>query len=108
LTTALYGAVQGLGAEIIFAAFLYKGFSVWVTSLAAIGSGVGSVIMDIYNGYIEDLALWNLTLLISVRMAGAVLIAGVFAYYLVKALEATGVTNLVRPASAEDYKALDQ
>ncbi len=98
---------QGLGAELIFALFLYKRFSLGVVSLAAIGSCAASLVMDVYKGYITDLALWNLTLLISARTIGSILIAGIFAYYLVKALEKTGVTDLVRPASADDYKALE-
>jgi energy-coupling factor transport system substrate-specific component len=77
-----------------------------VVSLAAASSTVGSLIMDQYKGYIGDLALWNLILYIVVRFVGAVAIAGVFGHYLVKALEATGVTNLVRPASQKDYDAL--
>ena len=41
-------------------------------------------------------------------ISGSILFAGVFAYYLVRVLEATGVTNLVRPASSKDYAELDQ
>ena len=108
LEVLIYGFVQGLFAELVFAAFRYKRFDVFVVSLAAAGSTVGSLIMDFYKGYIEALAAWNLTLLISARFVGAVIISGFFAYYLVKALEATGVTQLVRAASKEDYDALDR
>jgi len=108
LEVLIYGFVQGLFAELVFAAFRYKRFDVFVVSLAAAGSTVGSLMMDFYKGYIEALAAWNLTLLISARFVGAVIISGFFAYYLVKALEATGVTQLVRAASKEDYDALDR
>ncbi|MCF6411287.1 ECF transporter S component [Pseudalkalibacillus salsuginis] len=108
LEVLLFGVVQGLFAELVFMAFRYKRFDVTVVSLAAIGSAVGSIIMDYYKGYIEDLALWNLSLFLGFRIIGSILIAGVAAYYLVKALEKTGVTNLVRPASKQDYDALDQ
>jgi len=108
LEVLIYGVVQGLFAELVFAAFRYKRFDVFVVSLAAAGSTVGSLIMDFYKGYIEALAAWNLTLLISARFVGAIIISGCFAYYLVKALEATGVTQLVRAASKEDYDALDR
>jgi energy-coupling factor transport system permease protein len=107
LEVLLYGVVQGLFAELVFAAFRYKRFDVGVVSLAAAASTIGSLFMDFYKGYIEDLALWNLMLFIGARIVGAVIIAGVFAYYLVKALEATGVTNLVRPASQKDYEDLN-
>jgi energy-coupling factor transport system substrate-specific component len=106
LEVLLYGVIQGLFAELVFAAFRYKRFDLVVVSLAAAASTVGSLIMDQYKGYIGDLALWNLILYIVVRFVGAVAIAGVFGHYLVKALEATGVTNLVRPASQKDYDAL--
>ncbi|WP_243292501.1 ECF transporter S component [Bacillus sp. FJAT-47783] len=108
LEVLIYGFVQGLLAEMVFAAFRYKRYDVLAVSLAAIGSTVGSLIMDFYKGYIEELALWNLTLFIVARVVGAIIISGFFAYYLVKALEATGVTQLVRPASKADYDALDR
>ncbi|WP_408009346.1 ECF transporter S component [Pseudalkalibacillus sp. A8] len=108
LEVLLFGVVQGLFAELVFMAFRYKRFDVTVVSLAAVGSAIGSIIMDYYKGYIEDLALWNLSLFLGFRIIGSILIAGVAAYYLVKALEKTGVTNLVRPASKKDYDALDQ
>jgi energy-coupling factor transport system substrate-specific component len=107
LEVLLYGVVQGLFAELVFAAFRYKRFDIGVVSLAAASSTIGSLIMDFYKGYIEDLVLWNLILMIGARILGAVIIAGVFAHYLVKALEATGVTSLVRPASQKDYEDLD-
>jgi energy-coupling factor transport system permease protein len=108
LEVLLYGFLQGLFAEAVFAIFRYKRFNVFVASLAAISSTLASLIMDFYKGYIDELALWNLMLFIGARVVGAILIAGIFAYYLVKALEATGVTQLVRPASTEDYEALDR
>lgn len=108
LEVLLYGVVQGLFAEAAFAAFRYKRFDVFVVSLAAIGSTIGSLIMDFYKGYIEALAPWNLALFLLARFVGAVLISGVFASSLVKALEATGVTQMVRSASKEDYEHLDR
>jgi energy-coupling factor transport system substrate-specific component len=106
LEVLLYGVIQGLFAELVFAAFRYKRYDLVAVSLAAASSTVGSLIMDQYKGYIGDLALWNLILYIAIRFVGAIVIAGVFGHYLVKALEATGVTNLVRPASQKDYDAL--
>lgn len=108
LEVLLYGVVQGLFAEVAFAAFRYKRFDVFVVSLAAIGSTIGSLIMDFYKGYIEALAPWNLALFLFARFVGAILISGVFASSLVKALEATGVTQLVRSASKEDFDQLNR
>ncbi|MDX8366897.1 ECF transporter S component [Cytobacillus sp. Hm23] len=108
LEVMLYGLLQGLAAELIFAAARYKRYDILIASLAGAASAVASIGMDYYKGYIGDLAAWNLTLFIGFRVISGIIIAGVFAYYLVKALEATGVTNLVRPASKEDYDALDK
>ncbi|OIK16875.1 thiamine ABC transporter permease [Bacillus sp. MUM 116] len=108
LEALLYGAMQGLFAEIIFALFMYKRYSLFVTCLAAFGSGLASIIMDSYKGYIGDLALWNLTLFVGARLIGTILIAGVGAYYLVKALEETKVTTILRTNRQEHYDALDK
>lgn len=108
LTVLLYGIVQGLFAEVVFLAFRYKRFNIMVTCLAAIGAAAGSLIMDFAYGEIGDLTAWNLTLFLVARFVGSILLTGVLAYYLVKALEATGVTNLVRPATQKDFDALDQ
>ncbi|WP_419151671.1 ECF transporter S component [Aeribacillus alveayuensis] len=107
LEVLLYGLIQGLFAEMVFAIFRYKKFHIGVTMLAAVSSTIGSLIMDFYKGYIDDLVFWNLLMFIGARFIGAIIIAGVFAHYLVKALEATGVTNLVRSVSQKDYDALN-
>ncbi len=107
MSTLVYGLAQGLGAEAVFAMFRYRAAGVAVVSLAAIGSGIVSLIVDNYYGYIEFLSAWNLTLLIVFRLLGSIVIAGLFAYALSKALEKTGVTHLLRPVSQKDYNSLD-
>lgn len=108
LEVLLYGVVQGLCAELIFMAFRYKRFGLLAVSLAGVGAAIGSLFMDFYKGYIGDLATWNLMLLIGIRIVGSIIFTGVLAYGVAKALEATGVTNLIRPATKEDYDALNQ
>jgi energy-coupling factor transport system permease protein len=108
LEVLMYGAIQGLFAELVLLAFLYKRFDILVVSLAGISSALGSIVMDFYKGYMGDLETWNLTLLISFRIIGSIIFTGFMAFGIVKALEATGVTNLLRPASKEDYDALNQ
>lgn len=107
LETLVYGIFQGLGAELIFALFAYKSYTLFVTVLASIGAAAGSFVMDTVRGYIFEYELWNLILLLVTRTLGSIVIVGVFAYYLVKALEKTGVTQLVRASSKEDYEALN-
>jgi energy-coupling factor transport system permease protein len=108
LEVLLFGVVQGLFAEAVFFVTRYKRTSLIIISLAAVMSAFGSILMDMYKGYIGDLATWNLLLFLGARLLGSVLIAGVGAFYLVKALEQTGVTSLVRPTEKEDYEALDR
>jgi energy-coupling factor transport system substrate-specific component len=108
LESLTYGIVQGLLAEIVFAAFLYRNFSLGVTCLAGLGAGIGCIAMDWFKGYMFELNAWNLTLYVVFKLISAIVITGVFAYYLVKALEKTGVTQLVRPAAKEDYEALNR
>jgi energy-coupling factor transport system permease protein len=103
----LYGVIQGLFAELVLMAFRYRRFDILAVSLAGIGSCIGSLIMDFYKGYVGDLEAWNLALYIGLRFAGSILFTGFLAFGIVRALEATGVTKLVRPASKEDYDSLD-
>ncbi|MFH0069460.1 ECF transporter S component [Peribacillus sp. NPDC056705] len=108
LTVLLYGVVQGLFAELVFMGFKYKKFNMSVAVLAAVASCFASVLMDFAYGEIGALSTWNLSLFMIARFVGSIFFAGVTAYYLVKVLEATGVTNLVRPVSNKDYAELDQ
>ncbi|WP_059105738.1 ECF transporter S component [Shouchella shacheensis] len=104
----LYGLAQGLGTEAAFALFRYQRFTVTVAILGAIGASVASLGLDYYYAYLGDLSTWNLTLRIVFRTVGSIAIAGIFAYLLVRALEKTGVTTMIRPASKNDYDLLDK
>lgn len=104
----LYGVLQGLGAELVFAAFRYRKFSASVAALAGIGAAIGSMIPDFFYGYVQDYAPWLLMAKYIMRAISSVVICGYFAYGLVKAVEATGVTALLRPVDPKDYAALDK
>ncbi|MCM3574849.1 ECF transporter S component [Mesobacillus subterraneus] len=108
LEVLIYGFVQGLFAELVLMAFGYKRSGVIVVSLASIAACAGSLMMDFYKGYIEDLAAWNLALLIAMRTAGSILFSGLLALGIAKALERTGVANILRPASQDDFDSLSQ
>ncbi|OXM87318.1 ECF transporter S component [Paenibacillus rigui] len=103
-----YGIVQGLCAELVFALFRYRSFSASTACLAGIAAAAGSLVFDGFKGYLLDLQSWNLILYFVFRFIGGVFITGLCAYWLVKALEATGVTQLVRPASRDDFDALER
>ncbi|MEF3312820.1 ECF transporter S component [Paenibacillus sp. GYB004] len=101
-----YGLAQGIGAEIVFALFGYRSYSLAVACLAGIGAGLGSLGMDWYKGYLIELQGWNLTLYFVFRFISCIVITGGVAYYLVKALDATGVTRIVRPVTEADRRSL--
>jgi|SRR5690625_31443 len=101
----MYGLVQGLGAELIFASFRYKKYNIYVAGLAGIGSCFGGFFLDLAYGY-ADLETWALFVKYGPRVISAFIFTGIFAYYIVKALEKTGVTNLIRPIAEEEYDQL--
>src|SRR5690606_6771452 len=50
VSTVLSGIVQGLGAEIVFALFLYRRFGIGVAALAGIGAGVAAWVFELFYG----------------------------------------------------------
>ncbi len=97
LAVLLSGVAQGLASEMVFAARGYCKYSIGVAVAAAAAATAGSLLLDLLQGYIGDLAIWNLSLLILFRLSGAIIIAGWMAHWLVSALEDAGVADLVRP-----------
>ena len=93
LTVVLTGAIQGLGAELVFAAFRYKKWDLGSMSLAGIVSAVFIFCYELY--YLNYIALAP-TLLISqlaVRFVSAVVFSGVLCKLAGDALARTGVVK---------------
>ena len=93
LTVVLTGAIQGLGAELVFAAFRYKKWDLGSMSLAGIVSAVFIFCYELY--YLNYIALAP-TLLISqlaVRFISAVVFSGVLCKLAGDALARTGVVK---------------
>ncbi len=87
------GLVQGLGAEIVFALFLYRRWGLGVAVLAGIGAGLAMAINDLIVWYAAGLTPEFATIYtISAAITGAV-IAGLLSWVLVRALAATGVLS---------------
>lgn len=106
IPTIIYALLQGLACEIVFALFRYRSRAFMVAVLAGTAAALISLPIDWHYGYLSEVAQWNLILLIVFRLVSGAILAGVFPYYLVKALDQTGVTKLFRPASKDDYDAL--
>ena len=107
LQTIVYGFFQGLAAELVFTSVRYRKASLAVAGIAGILSAAASFLIDLVYGY-ANYETWVLILKYGLRVGSAFLFAGVFAYFLVRALEATGVTSSLRPASEEDYQSLSR
>ncbi|MGD7733983.1 ECF transporter S component [Propionibacteriaceae bacterium G57] len=92
ITTLYSGLAQGIGAELIFLAFLYRRFSIEVAVLAGIGAGVGAWVFEFFFSNRAKGALFNSIYLGSLALSGAVL-AGLLGWVLVKALAGTGALD---------------
>jgi energy-coupling factor transport system substrate-specific component len=88
----LYGLVQGLGAEIIFAIFLYSSWRLGTAMLAGAAAGVGLTILDLIIYYPGQSVSFDLVYGGTSVISGA-LVAGLVSWLLVRALARTGVLN---------------
>ncbi|WP_369070439.1 ECF transporter S component [Kineococcus terrestris] len=93
------GAVQGLGAELVLALFVYRRFGVPAAALAGAASGVCAVAYETTAYYADWSGAWKLAYLGTVTLSGA-LVAGVGGWLLVRALARTGALQRF-PAGAE-------
>ena len=99
LLTVVSGLVQGLGAEIVFALFLYRVWRLPVAWLAGAGAGLGLAIFEVAVYYPGSSALFATVYTVSAVLGGA-LIAGTLSWLAVRALARTGA--LSRFASGRD------
>jgi energy-coupling factor transport system substrate-specific component len=90
--TLVSGAVQGLGAEIVFAIFLYANYRVYVAILAGAGAGLAMGINDTIVSY-AALGLDFKTIYIVSGTIGGAVIAGLLSWVVVRALARTGALN---------------
>ncbi|MGO2748059.1 ECF transporter S component [Microbacterium sp.] len=95
VSTILSGIVQGLGAEIVFALFLYRRFGIVVAALAGAGAGIAAWVFELFYGSTPNILKtieFNSIYLVCVALSGIVL-AGIVGWMLVRALAATGALN---------------
>ncbi|MCP2030603.1 energy-coupling factor transport system substrate-specific component [Okibacterium sp. HSC-33S16] len=101
--TLIWGLIQGVGAEIIFALFFYRSFRLWVALLAGAGAGVAVGFLDTtFTSYAALDAGAKLTYFVSAVVSGTVL-AGLLSWFAVRGLAATGA--LSRFASGNQTRA---
>ena len=91
-STLLSGFIQGLGAEIIFAIFLYLSWRLWTAILAGAASGLALAILDLTVSYAGSKPEFVLIYIIGSVISGAV-IAGLLSWLIVRAIARTGALN---------------
>ncbi len=91
-STLLSGLVQGLGAEIVFAAFLYLSWRLGTAILAGAASGLALAILDLIVSYPGSKPEFVVIYVIGSVISGAV-IAGLLSWIVVRAIARTGALN---------------
>jgi energy-coupling factor transport system substrate-specific component len=90
IETIYSGLAQGLGAEIVFAAFGYKRFGVLQAALAGAAAGAAAWILELFlSGNLQKSAEFLGLYFVTIVISGAVL-AGILGWVVVRALAATG------------------
>ncbi len=90
--TLVSGLVQGLGAELVFALFLYANYRLYVAILAGAGAGLAMAINDLLLWYPGASSEFSLIYVISALVSGAV-VAGLLSWLAVRGLARTGALN---------------
>ena len=92
ISTLYSGLAQGLGAELVFLILAYKSYNLATVVISGLMAGVGAWTFELFTGNLAKTFEFNVIYLISTALSGAVL-AGVLAYFLAKALAATGALD---------------
>lgn len=86
------GLVQGLAAEVVFAAFLYRRWGLPVAVLAGAAAGLAMGINDLILWYPGSSSTFSAIYVVSGVVSGA-LIAGALSWYVVRGLAKTGALS---------------
>ena len=92
ISTLYSGLAQGLGAELVFLVLAYKSYNLATVVISGLMAGVGAWTFELFTGNLAKTFEFNVIYLISTALSGAVL-AGLLAYFLAKALAATGALD---------------
>ncbi|MFG2104814.1 ECF transporter S component [Micromonospora echinaurantiaca] len=91
--TIVQGLIQGLGAELAFAAFRYRSFRLPTALLAGTLTGLGAALFDFFVWNV-DYALGSYRIPYALlTVVSAAIIAGVGGFYLTRALAGTGALD---------------
>jgi len=90
LDTLLSGALQGLGAEIVFLVVGYRRWTIVVALIAAVGTAIAAWIHDTPL-YYADIGLGPQLVILVFMVVSAIIIAGIGSWLLMRSLVQTGV-----------------
>ncbi|MCV7065020.1 ECF transporter S component [Mycolicibacterium farcinogenes] len=86
------GLVQGLGAELIFAVFLYRRWGLPVAALAGAAAGLALAVNDLILWYPGSATTFAVIYTVSAIVSGA-LVAGLLSWFAVRGLARTGALS---------------
>lgn len=86
------GLVQGLGAELVFALFLYRRWNLPVAAAAGAAAGLALAINDLILWYPGSTTTFAAIYTVSAVVSGVIL-AGVLSWFVVRALAKTGALS---------------
>jgi len=98
ITAAIWGLVQGLGAEAVFAATRYKKWNLPTMLMAALVSSIFSYILDFFYSQYWTLQAWVWPIQIGSITLGGIFWAGWLAYRIGRGIIRTGVASNLRCA----------
>ncbi|PWU55351.1 hypothetical protein DLJ47_09895 [Micromonospora sp. S4605] len=91
--TIVQGLIQGLGAELAFAAFRYRSFRLPTALLAGALTGLGAALFDFFVWNVDyDLGSYRIPYAL-LTVVSATIIAGAGGWYLTRALAGTGALD---------------
>ncbi|WP_028592544.1 ECF transporter S component [Paenibacillus massiliensis] len=100
--------IQGLGAEVVFAAFRYRRYNLAVLMLAGMGAAVFSFIWGYFRSGFAALSVDLVLAMLIVRIISGALLAGLLGKWIADALASTGVLRsfpIAKTRSQSTYKA---
>jgi len=105
LTVVLSGLVQGVGAELVFALFGYRRFTLPVAMLAGAVSGVFMGVHGALTYHVAWALEWQVLYVVLGAVSGAV-VAGYLSWLAVRALSRTGALSNLAARRAHTERAL--
>ncbi|MEK6206783.1 MAG: ECF transporter S component [Chloroflexota bacterium] len=90
LDAVVSGALQGLGAEIVFLVVGYRRWTIAVALIAAIGTAIAAWVHDTPL-YYADIGLGPQLVILALMVVSAIVIAGIGSWLLMRSLVQTGV-----------------